>query len=121
PARAPATTPLKCPSRSRVSGCSSSSMTTCTLCRAGAQTRKSTPASASSAPTVRRRVMRRKRATIIPAMNLLHLFDLSLQDRREQVALEWAGRTYTFGEIERRSNRVAHALLAQGFAKGDRL
>lgn len=54
-------------------------------------------------------------------MNLLHLFDLSLTARAELPALEWQGRTYTFGEIETRSNRVAHALLERGFAKGDRL
>ena len=54
-------------------------------------------------------------------MNLLHLFDLSLVARADHPALEWQGRTYTFGEIEARSNRVAHALLARGFTKGDRL
>jgi malonyl-CoA/methylmalonyl-CoA synthetase len=54
-------------------------------------------------------------------MHLLNLFDLSLVGRAEEIALEWNGATYTFGEIERRSNRVAHALLARGFAKGDRL
>ncbi|HXA17879.1 MAG TPA: acyl-CoA synthetase [Thermoanaerobaculia bacterium] len=54
-------------------------------------------------------------------MNLLHLFDLSLVTRRDQVALEWQGAAFTFGEIERRSNRVAHALRARGLAKGDRL
>lgn len=54
-------------------------------------------------------------------MNLLHLFDLSLLGRADDVALEWAGEEYTFGEIERRSNRAAHALLARGFEKGDRL
>ena len=54
-------------------------------------------------------------------MNLLHLFDLSLVARADAPALEWQGRTYTFGEIESRSNRVAHALLARGYAKGDRL
>ncbi|HVE72222.1 MAG TPA: AMP-binding protein [Thermoanaerobaculia bacterium] len=54
-------------------------------------------------------------------MNLLHLFDLSLVARAEQPALEWQGRTYTFGELEARSNRVAHALIARGFTKGDRL
>ncbi len=54
-------------------------------------------------------------------MNLLHLFDLSLVTRRDEVALEWQGASFTFGEIERRSNRVAHALLARGLAKGDRL
>jgi malonyl-CoA/methylmalonyl-CoA synthetase len=55
------------------------------------------------------------------AVNLLHLFDLSLLARADQPALEWEGRTYTFGELETRSNRVAHALLARGYAKGDRL
>ncbi|HEV8434924.1 MAG TPA: AMP-binding protein [Thermoanaerobaculia bacterium] len=54
-------------------------------------------------------------------MNLLHLFDLSLIGRANDVALEWAGEEYTFGDVERRSNRVAHALLARGFEKGDRL
>ncbi|HEV7569889.1 MAG TPA: AMP-binding protein [Thermoanaerobaculia bacterium] len=54
-------------------------------------------------------------------MNLLHLFDLSLVARSDDVALEWDGAEYTFGDLERRSNRVAHALRARGFAKGDRL
>ena len=54
-------------------------------------------------------------------MNLLHLFDLSLIARRDDVALEWMGERFTFGEIEARSNRVAHALAARGFVEGDRL
>ncbi|MGZ5442913.1 MAG: AMP-binding protein [Thermoanaerobaculia bacterium] len=54
-------------------------------------------------------------------MNLLHLFDFSLVARADEPALEWQGRTYTFGELETRSNRVAHALLARGYAGGDRL
>jgi malonyl-CoA/methylmalonyl-CoA synthetase len=54
-------------------------------------------------------------------VNLLHLFDLSLIGRAEHPALEWQGRTYTFGELEARSNRVAHALLARGLVPGDRL
>ena len=54
-------------------------------------------------------------------MNLLQLFDLSLVNRRDAVALEWGGGTFTFGEIERRSNRAANALRARGLAKGDRL
>ena len=54
-------------------------------------------------------------------MNLLHLFDLSLVARAEEPALEWAGETFTFADIERRSNRVANALRGRGFAKGDRL
>ncbi len=54
-------------------------------------------------------------------MNLLHLFDLSLIARANEPALEWEGTTYTFGDIERRSNRTAHALRSRGFEKGDRL
>lgn len=54
-------------------------------------------------------------------MNLLHLLDQSLAGRRDRPALEWQGRTYTFGEIEARSNRTAHALASRGFVKGDRL
>jgi malonyl-CoA/methylmalonyl-CoA synthetase len=54
-------------------------------------------------------------------VHLLHLFDLSLVARSNDVALEWDGAEYTFGDIERRSNRVAHALRGLGLAKGDRL
>ncbi|MEA2329809.1 MAG: malonyl-CoA/methylmalonyl-CoA synthetase [Thermoanaerobaculia bacterium] len=54
-------------------------------------------------------------------VNLLHLFDLSLIARSDEIALEWDGAAFTFGEIERRSNRVAHALRSRGLAKGDRL
>ena len=54
-------------------------------------------------------------------MNLLHLFDVSLLGRGDETALEWEGRTYTFGEVEARSNRVANALLARGYGRGDRL
>jgi malonyl-CoA/methylmalonyl-CoA synthetase len=54
-------------------------------------------------------------------VNLLHLFDLSLIGRRDEVALEWGDAEFTFGQIESRSNRVAHALRTRGLAKGDRL
>ncbi len=54
-------------------------------------------------------------------MNLIQLFDLSLLGRREQVALEFGGRSYTFGEIDVRSNRMAALLRHRGLAKGDRL
>jgi malonyl-CoA/methylmalonyl-CoA synthetase len=54
-------------------------------------------------------------------VNLLHLFDASLQLRRDDAALEWEGREYTFGEIDARSNRMANVVRARGFAKGDRL
>ncbi len=54
-------------------------------------------------------------------MNLRQLFDLSLVNRRNEVALEWAGAEYTFGDIDVRSNRVANALRAGGLAQGDRV
>ncbi|HYR29377.1 MAG TPA: AMP-binding protein [Thermoanaerobaculia bacterium] len=54
-------------------------------------------------------------------MHLLQLYDLSLIGRADDVALEWNGATYTFDDLERRSNRVANALAARGFVKGDRL
>jgi len=54
-------------------------------------------------------------------MNLRDLFDLSLVNRREHVALEWAGTEYTFGDIDFRSNRMAHVLARRGLAQGDRL
>jgi len=61
------------------------------------------------------------RAVYAHAVNLLHLLDQSLLARRDDVALEWMGETFTFGDIEARSNRVANALRARGFTKGDRL
>ncbi len=54
-------------------------------------------------------------------MNLLHLFDLSLAGRRDTTALEFEDRSFTFGELDARSNRVAHLLLRQGARPGDRL
>jgi malonyl-CoA/methylmalonyl-CoA synthetase len=54
-------------------------------------------------------------------MNLCHLFDLSLVGRRDAIALEFRGDVYTFGEIDARSNRVAHLLARRGFQAGDRL
>lgn len=54
-------------------------------------------------------------------MNLTQLFDLSFQGRRGQVALEYLGREYTFGEIDERSNRMAELLRSRGLGAGDRL
>ncbi len=54
-------------------------------------------------------------------MNLLHLFDLSLLGRAGETALEWQGRTFTFRDMEQRSNRLANLLRKRGFEKGDRL
>ena len=54
-------------------------------------------------------------------MNLTHLFDLSLVGRRDTTALEFEDRTFTFGELDARSNRLAHLLLRRGLNTGDRL
>jgi len=54
-------------------------------------------------------------------MNLTHLFDLSLIGRRDTVALEFQGASYTFGDLDARSNRLAQLLMARGLKKGDRL
>ncbi len=54
-------------------------------------------------------------------MNLRQVFDLSLKNRRDEVALEWQNTEYTFGEIDARSNRVANALRAQGLKQGERV
>lgn len=54
-------------------------------------------------------------------MNLTQLFDISLLGRADVTGLEFQGRSYTFGEIETRSNRVAQLLLQRGFERGDRL
>jgi malonyl-CoA/methylmalonyl-CoA synthetase len=54
-------------------------------------------------------------------MNLLDLFDLSLVGRRDREALEFDGRTYTFGDIDERSSRMAGALRQRGIGTGDRV
>ena len=54
-------------------------------------------------------------------MNLTHLFDLSLIARRDEPALEFAGDVYTFGDLDRRSNRLAHLFAARGLRAGDRM
>ena len=54
-------------------------------------------------------------------MNLTHLFDLSFRDRRDAAALEFEDRTFTFGEIDARSNRLAHLFTGRGLHTGDRL
>jgi malonyl-CoA/methylmalonyl-CoA synthetase len=54
-------------------------------------------------------------------MNLTSLFDLSFQGRRGKPALEFQNREYTFGDLDLRSNRMAHFLIARGLTAGDRL
>lgn len=54
-------------------------------------------------------------------MTLTDLFDISFQGRRDQIALEFATASYTFGEIDARSNLAAQWLQRHGFQPGDRL
>jgi malonyl-CoA/methylmalonyl-CoA synthetase len=54
-------------------------------------------------------------------MTLSDLFDLSLRGRAGQTALEFGEHTYTFGELDERSNRLAQFLMHEGFVPGDRL
>ena len=54
-------------------------------------------------------------------MNLTDLFDLSFQGRRGKTALEFQGQMFTFGDLDMRSNRMAHALAARGVTADDRL
>ena len=54
-------------------------------------------------------------------MTLTNLFDVSLIGRCDSPALEFGGRVYSFGEIEDRSNRLAHVLTQRGVQTGDRL
>jgi malonyl-CoA/methylmalonyl-CoA synthetase len=54
-------------------------------------------------------------------MTLRDLFHLSLHLRRDSIALEWKNAAYSFGEIDRRSDRMAAALVKKGLGEGDRL
>lgn len=54
-------------------------------------------------------------------MTLNQLFDLSICGRRDETALEWQGREFTFGEIGARARRMASALRSRGIQQGDRL
>ncbi|MGH9429666.1 MAG: AMP-binding protein, partial [Terriglobia bacterium] len=59
-------------------------------------------------------------------MNLVDLFHSSLAGRRDIPALEWRDakshpKTWTFGELDIRSNRLAHLLKQRGLRQGDRL
>lgn len=54
-------------------------------------------------------------------MTLPSLFDLSLQGRREEPALEWEGVWYSFGELDSRASRMANLLAERGLRPGDRI
>jgi malonyl-CoA/methylmalonyl-CoA synthetase len=54
-------------------------------------------------------------------MTLPELFAPTFRGRASQVALEWAGQEFTFGDLDRRAGRMAEALTARGLRAGDRL
>jgi malonyl-CoA/methylmalonyl-CoA synthetase len=54
-------------------------------------------------------------------LNLTQLFDLSFAGRRDHTALEFSGSSYTFGDIDQRSNAMASLLRERGVKQGDRL
>ncbi len=49
------------------------------------------------------------------------LFAHTFHDRANDVGLEWACQEYTFGDLDRRANRMARELRARGLGPGDRL
>ena len=54
-------------------------------------------------------------------MNLEERFQVSFGGRHDAIALEWRGSTFTFGEIDARSDRMAGELRKRGLRKGERL
>ncbi len=59
-------------------------------------------------------------------MNLIQLFDSCFIGRRDVTALEWhpsnsSRQTWSFGDIDIRSNRLANLLAQRGLSQGDRL
>ena len=54
-------------------------------------------------------------------MTLPELFAPAFRSRADVAALEFGDATYTFGDLDRRSDHVAQFLLANGFREGERL
>lgn len=54
-------------------------------------------------------------------MNIIDLFNHSFVNKKNKIALEFGEATYTFGQIDASSNRMAHLLLAKGLGRGDRI
>lgn len=54
-------------------------------------------------------------------MNLIQIFNLSLVERKDKIALEFGSETYTFGDINLRCNQMANFLLSKGLVAGDRI
>jgi acyl-CoA synthetase (AMP-forming)/AMP-acid ligase II len=56
-----------------------------------------------------------------PWLNLGQIFTVNARKYPDHVAFFDAGRSYTFPESNRRVNRLAHALMDMGLAKGDKV
>jgi malonyl-CoA/methylmalonyl-CoA synthetase len=54
-------------------------------------------------------------------MNIVTLFNHSFVQRRDKPALIFADQQYSFGELDARSNQMAHVLSKKGLVFGDRL
>lgn len=54
-------------------------------------------------------------------MNLMNLFDISLKGKKDYVGIEFQEQSFSFGQIDQRSNQVANFLIQTGFLPGDRL
>jgi len=54
-------------------------------------------------------------------MKLLSAFDKSLLKLASKQAVDFNGKSYTFGDLEKRSNQLAHLLTKKGLKPGDRI
>lgn len=54
-------------------------------------------------------------------MTIISLFNHSFINKKDKVALEFKNKTYTFGTLDGRSNRMARLLIKKGLSFGDRL
>ena len=54
-------------------------------------------------------------------MTIISQFNHSLLNKKDKLALIYKDNEYTFGDLDKRSNRMAHLLLRKGLQKGDRL
>lgn len=54
-------------------------------------------------------------------MNIIDLFNLSFIGRKDRLAIEFGETHLTFGDLNVRSNQMAHVITSQGLVAGDRL
>jgi len=54
-------------------------------------------------------------------MNIIDLFNLSFIGRKDKLAIEFGETQLTFGDLNVRSNQMAHVITSKGLVAGDRL